>query len=211
MQEQLVYHQPKEEESMRIPGLTMLVALIAVALIGCGGGPKSLESASECDIPDWYSTVPQDPNYLFAARTAVSQDMQLALDKATTDGRAEIGRQTELKIQGLQKRFDEEVGVNADAQLMSQFTQANKTVVSTSLSGSRVKSQKLCKDSNLWRAYVLVEYPIGAANEALMQQIKKNNEMYTRFRSSQTFKELDNEVQKYEEWKKQQQAPPEQK
>jgi hypothetical protein len=33
--------------------------------------------------------------------------------------------------------------------------------------------------------------------------------MYTRFRSSQTFKELDDEVQKYEEWKKLQQAQPE--
>jgi hypothetical protein len=196
---------------MRITGLAVLVALIAVALAGCGGGPKSLQSVSECDIPEWYNTVPQDPNYLYAARTATSQDMQLAVDKAMTDGRAEIGRQTELKVQGLQKRFDEEVGLNADAQLMSQYTQATKTVVSTSLSGSRVKEQYQCKDGDLWRSYVLVEYPIGAANEALMQQIKKNNEMYTRFRASQAFKDLDTEVQKYEEWKKEQLAPPEPK
>lgn len=196
---------------MRIVGNAMLLALTAALFAGCGGSKQSLQSASECDIPDWYNTAPQDPNYLFAARTATSQDMQLALDKATTDGRAEVGRQTELKVQGLQKRFDEEVGVNADAQLMSQFTQANKTVVSTSLSGTRVKSQKLCKDGDLWRAYVLVEYPVGAANEALMQQIKKNNEMYTRVRSSQTFKELDGEVKQYEEWKKQQPAPLEEK
>jgi len=196
---------------MRISGLTLLVAVIAGVLIGCGGGPKTLQSVSECDIPEWYSNVPQDPNYLYAARTSTSQDMQLAQDKATTDGRAEIGRQTELKVQGLQKRFDEEVGLNADAQLMSQYTQATKTVVSTSLSGSRVKSQVLCKDGDLYRSYVLIEYPIGAANEALMQQIKKNNEMYTRFRASQAFKDLDGEVQKYEEWKKEQQAPPEMK
>ena len=196
---------------MRILGLTMLVALIAVVFVGCGGGPKTLQSVSECDIPEWYSNVPTDPNYLYAARTSTSQDMQLAQDKAATDGRAEIGRQTELKVQGLQKRFDEEVGLNADAQLMSQYTQATKTVVSTSLSGSRVKSQVLCKDGDLYRSYVLIEYPIGAANEALMGQIKKNNEMYTRFRASQAFKDLDGEVQKYEEWKKEQQAPPEAK
>jgi hypothetical protein len=196
---------------MRIAGLTVLTALIAVLVVGCGGGPKSLQAVSECDIPEWYSKVPQDPNYLFAARTATSQDMQLALDKATTDGRTEIGRQTDLKVQGLQKRFDEEVGLNTDAQLMSQFTQANKTVVSTSLSGSRVKEQVMCKDGDLYRAYVLVEYPIGAANEALMGQIKKNNEMYTRFRASQAFKDLDSEVLKYEQWKKEQLAPPEQK
>jgi hypothetical protein len=192
---------------MRIVGFTALVAVAAAALAGCGGGKQSLQSVSECDIPEWYSTPPQDANYLYTARTATSQDMQLALDKATTDGRTEIGRQTEVRVQGLQKRFDEEVGLNADAQLMSQFTQANKTVVSTSLSGSRLKSQYICKDGEMYRAYVLVEYPIGAANEALMQQIKKNNELYTRFRSSQAFKDLDAEVQKYEEWKKEQAAP----
>lgn len=196
---------------MRILGSVTLMTMAALLLLGCGGGPQSLQSASECDVPEWYSSVPSDANYLLAARTAVSQDMQIALDKAVTDGRAEIGRQTELKIQGLQKRFDEEVGLNADAKLMSQFTQANKTVVSTSLTGSRVRTQELCKDGSLWRAYVLVEYPIGAANQALMEQIKRNNEMHTRLRSCQTFKELDTEVQKYEELKKQQASPAEQK
>ncbi|HCV43308.1 MAG TPA: hypothetical protein DGH68_07470 [Bacteroidetes bacterium] len=192
---------------MRILGLTILFTVLAVLLLGCGGS-KSLQSASECDMPEWYSNVPQDPNYLFSAKSATSQDMQLSLDKATTDARTEIGRQTELKVQGLQKKFDEEVGVGNDAQLLQQFTQANKTVVSTSLSGTKVRSQKLCKDGDIWRSYVLVEYPVGAANEALMQQLKKNEQMYTRFRSSQTFKELDEDVQKYEDWKKTQQSQP---
>jgi hypothetical protein len=189
---------------MRFVGSLTLLCLTALALGACGGGPQTLQSTSECDIPDWYASVPVDAHYLLAARTAVSQDMQLALDKAVTDGRAEIGRQTEVKVQGLQKRFDEEVGLNSDAKLMSQFTQANKTVVSTSLSGSRVRSQELCQDGAMWRAYVLVEYPIGAANEALVQQIRKNNELMTRLRSSQAFKELEADAQKYEDSKKEQ-------
>lgn len=190
---------------MRIFCLTVLIAIVGLGFTGCG----SSKTTSDCEVPDWYLTVPQDPNFLFSAKSATSQDMQLALDKATTDARTEIGRQTEVRIQGLQKKFDEEVGVNADAQLLQQFTQANKTVVSTSLSGSRIKTQKICQDASTWRSYVLVEYPIGAANQALMEQLKKNEQMYTRFRSSQTFKELDDEVQKYEDWKKQQgQTPP---
>lgn len=196
---------------MRAIGLSVLFTLLASVLVGCGGGAKTLKTTSECEVPNWYTTVPRDTNYLLAARTATSQDMQMALDKATTDGRAEIGRQADVKVQALQKRFDEETGLNADAQLMSQFTQASKTVVSTSLSGSRVRTQDLCKEGTSWRAYVLIEYPIGAANEALMAQIKKNNDINTRLRASQTYKELDNEVQKYEAWKKEQKTPPEQK
>ncbi len=189
---------------MRFLGVALIIVSACLAVWGCGGS----KSMSDCEVPDWYLNVPQDPNYLLSAKSATSQDMQLAIDKATTDARTEIGRQADLKVQGLQKKFDEEVGVSTDPQLLQQFTQANKTVVSTSLTGSRVKTQKVCKDANSWRSYILVEYPIGAANQALMEQLKKNEQMYTRFRSSQAFKELDDEVQKYEEWKKQQEQTP---
>jgi len=38
----------------------------------------------------------------------------------------------------------------------------------------------------------------------MLQQIKSNEQMYTRFRAAQTYKELDDEVKKYEEWKEKQ-------
>jgi hypothetical protein len=126
----------------------------------------------------------------------------MAVDKAVLAGRTGIGRQVELKLNGMQKSFSEETGTADNAQLLQQFTSATKSIVSTSLSGSRVKFQKQIKDGNMWRSYALVEYPVGEANAALVQAIKKNNEMYTRFRASQSFEELDKEVQKYEESKK---------
>ncbi len=49
----------------------------------------------------------------------------------------------------------------------------------------------------------LMQYPIGAANEALVQQIKKNQDMYTKFQASKSFKELDDEVNKLDESKQQ--------
>jgi len=172
-------------------------------LLGCSG-TKPLQNVDTGDIPDWFVNIPKDPNIIYAAKTATSQDLQLAFDKATTDARTEIGRQVEIKVEGLQKRFQEETGTNADAQLLDQFTQANKTIVSTTLSGSRITKQKQLEDGNQWRTYVLVEYPVGAANEALLQQIKKNEQLYTRFRATQTFKELEDEVKRVEEAKKQQ-------
>jgi hypothetical protein len=44
--------------------------------------------------------------------------------------------------------------------------------------------------------------PIGEANTRILQQIKTRNEMYTRFRSTEAFKELEADAQKYEDWKK---------
>ncbi|HNR68994.1 MAG TPA: hypothetical protein PKN04_07310 [bacterium] len=184
---------------------SLMVVLTAVLLLaGCGGGSKELSAVNTGEVPDWFVNVPQDPNYLFAVQTATSQDLQLAIDKAITGARAEIGRQVDTKIKALQKSFQEEVGMGEDAQLLSQFTSATKTVVSTSLSGSRVRQQKQVRDGNMWRSYVMVEYPIGAANQALVNQLKANQQMYTRFRASETFKELEEEADKYDQFKKEQ-------
>jgi hypothetical protein len=186
--------------------MVLMVATMFVGMMGCGGS-RGTQSASTGDIPDWFTNIPQDPNFLYSANTQASQDLQLAIDKAVTGARSEIGRQLEVKLEGLQKKFTEETGTGNDAQLLQMFTQAEKTVVSTTLNGSRVKYQKQVKDGELWRSYVLVEYPIGAANSALMQQLKNNEQMYTRFRASESFKELQDEVDKYDKYKQGQEQP----
>lgn len=186
---------------MQILKSLLAAAIVTLVLVGCGGS-QPLQKTDTGDVPEWYSNPPADPNYLDAVNTATSKDMQTAVDKATQAARTELGRQVEVKINGLQKRFTEETGIGDDAQLLDQFTQASKTVVSTSLSGSKEKQKKIVKDGNNWRAYVLVEYPLGAAQEALREQIKKNEQLYTKFRASQTYKELDDEVQKYDQSKK---------
>jgi hypothetical protein len=189
---------------MRILSSIGFVIIIALTLVGCGSGSQSIGSTSTGDIPDWYNNVPKDPNVFFSTSSQVSGDMQLAVDKATSAARTELGRMVETKISGLQKRFTEETGTANNAQLLDMFTQASKNVVSTSLSGTKESKRKIVKDGNNWRAYVMVEYPVGAASEALMQQIKNNEQMFTRFRAAKTFEELDKEVKEYEEAKKKQ-------
>jgi hypothetical protein len=182
---------------MRNINILLALSIIALALLGCGGSQKTT------DTSDW-ETLPNDPNFFYAINTQVSPDMQLAINKATADARAEIARQVEVKVNGLQKKFMEETGLGDNAQLLSMFTEANKLVVSTALTGSRVAKQKTAREGNGWRAHVLVEFPIGAASQALQQQLKNREELYTRFRASQAYKELDDEVQKFEEWKQKQ-------
>lgn len=177
--------------------------VFALVLAGCGGS-KSLQNVSVGEVPDWFTIPPQDPNFLYAARTATSRDLGLAIDKAVTNARAEIARQYEVKVTGLSKSFQEEIGSSEDSDINKTFSQTIKTVVSTQLMGSRASKTTYVRDGSYYRAYVLVEYPIGAANQAFMNALKANQNMYTRFRSSNAFKEMDDEVKRYEEWQKEQ-------
>lgn len=186
---------------MRFKSLLFVCFTGMIILSGCSSN-KGLTDASTGDIPDWFINVPNDPDYFFAAQTSTSRDLQTAINKATTDARAEIGRQSNVKVEGVQKSFTEEVGADEDAQFLQMFTQANRTIVSESLTGSAIREQHHHRDGQLWRVYVLVEFPVGAANLALMEQLKQNEQMYTRFRSSQAFEDLDEEIQRYEEFKR---------
>ena len=86
------------------PVILSILSVLAIAALlgGCAGtgGWNKIDT-------------PNDPNYLFATGNAESQDLQLAIDKATLNARAEIGRMLELKINGLQKSFAEEAKIKS--------------------------------------------------------------------------------------------------
>ena len=45
---------------------------------------------------------------------------------------------------------------------------------------------------------------MGAVNAAMVDKIKADKQMYTRFKAAEAFKDLEKEVEKYEEYKKDQ-------
>lgn len=187
-----------------VRGSLVIAALVLVA--GCGGTAKTgitppatskiVESA-----PDWYKQPPQDPNFIFATGTATSRDMQLARDKAADAARMEIAKSIEARFDGLSKRFQEEVGTSVDAQYLDQFTQATKAVVSQVLSGVTIEKSDFTAEAGVFRSYVLMKMSLTASSQALLNKVKQQEQLYTRFRSTQVFDELQKEVEGIKEQK----------
>ncbi|MCK5076467.1 MAG: LPP20 family lipoprotein [Calditrichia bacterium] len=181
-----------------------LMILMAVYFASCGGSKPATENKTNVDVPSWFISPPQDPNFIYATGTGESVNMQIAINKAKQEGSVAVAQQLTVKMKGLVKKFEEEIGTGEETTLLSQFTQATKAVINTELVGSKVNEQEIRKEGKLYTVFVLMEMPIGAASEALMDKLKKKEEMYTRFRSTQTFKELDKEINDYENYKKNQ-------
>lgn len=189
---------------MKFRSLLLMLAFLSLFLMFCGGSKQMVQTeqpANESPCPDWFTNVPEDPDYLFAAATATSKDLQMAINKAKQDARVDIGAQMETRLQGLVKQFQEEIGTGEDSQINSQFTTVSKTVVSTTLNGCKAKNQTTKKEGTLWRACILMEYPIGAANAQFLQQLKNNDLLRQKAAATDAFKELETEVQKFEEEK----------
>jgi hypothetical protein len=190
---------------------TRLLGSLALVLVAaaCSHRPRSTDISPPANretvrnLPNWYLKPPTDPNYLFGAATAVSRDVQVSINKAQAEARNTIAQQLELKYGALNKRFVEEVGRDG-SQLLDQYTQVYKGVVSQVMYGSRPRQQTLRTEGDVYRAVVLMELPIGEMSKKLLEQIRAQEQLYTRFRASEAFKELDAEVRKYDEWKREQ-------
>ena len=177
--------------------ITLLnVFIVAIGFWGCASsGPKNLKS-----LPGWYEDPPSaDEKYLYAAAMGESRDMVVATKKAKTDARADLAQQMAAKVQNLEKLFSEEVGTDAQSELLEQFTSVTKIITSETLHGTQEEEKEVqeLKDGTV-RVYVLMTLPIGSANQALMTKLKANEHLYTRFRASQAFEELDADIKAYE-------------
>jgi hypothetical protein len=187
-------------------------AVLAFALLTAGAcrGPKTADLTpppsreTVRNLPKWYLKPPRDDKFAFGTATAVSQDLQVSIDKAQAEARNVVAQQLEVKYGALTKRFVEETGRNVDAQLLDEYTQVYKATVSQVLYGSRPREQTVRAEGPVYRAFVLVELPLGEASKRLMDQVRANEQMYTRFRASEAYKELEAEVQRYEAWKRSQ-------
>ncbi|MEP7347683.1 MAG: hypothetical protein ABI877_20605 [Gemmatimonadaceae bacterium] len=154
------------------------------------------------NLPGWFAKPPVDDKFLYGPATAVSRDLQMSINKAETEGRNGIAQQLEVRFSALNKRFAEEVGRDGGSQLLDQYTQVYKSTVSQMLYGSRTRQQVLRTEGSVYRAFVLMELPIGEMSKKLMDQIRAQEQLYTRFRATEAFKELDAEIERYETWKR---------
>lgn len=158
-------------------------------------------------MPSWFlDNRPMDPHHIFAAATATAPKLELASSKATSQARGDIAAKIEVRFQGLTKQFQEEVGSGPNAESVSQFTKAYKSVVNRTINGSEVVKRKVKREDGGYRAYVLLRMPIGDAQEKLLDKIETQRNAYTRFRSSQAFEELEQEVENHRQREEEREA-----
>ena len=194
----------------RVAKKMLFLGSVIIIWAGCSGpvaGPveRPAETVATAETtasgpPDWFLNLPDNPKYIYAVGTHRSKSMEMALSDAKHSAQTEMTSQLEVKISAMFKRFREEVGMGEDAELRATATAASKGVTSSALKGARVAKQDIDQEKgdeyDLYRAYVLMELPIKAMHSALVGEVKQDTDMYTRFRASEGFKELESEVAK---------------
>lgn len=130
--------------------------------------------------------------------------MNFARDKAAQNAMRQISLAMETKFSALQKQFQEEIGTAEESQYLEQFTVSSKAVMSQVLNGLQMEKSELQNENGVFRAYVRYAIPVGRGLQALDQRLSREEELYTRFRASEAYEEMEDEIEQYEQWKAEQ-------
>lgn len=156
---------------------------------------KKQVTESVAEAPEWFTQPPEDTIRINAVATDYSTDMQLAIDKAVHDAKAHLADKLQGLMNGKVKKYIAETGVADNVEMTKEFSKVSSGLfTNVSLSGYTVAKQKVIPQGNGYRAYVLVNYPVGEANRVLIDQVKQNAILSSKLQASKAYAELEKEV-----------------
>jgi hypothetical protein len=136
---------------------------------------------------------------------AESRNLQTGIDKVELEARAKLSRALESKTSSLQKKFQEEVG----KEFSDHFSQTVKNLSDRMLRGSTLSETRFEQDGEgNYRVYGLMVLDSDAYLKALAGDLEADKAQRDRFRASRAYKELNEEIRAFQEWKKEEAAAP---
>jgi len=156
---------------------------------------KSVVSAA----PDWYIKPPQDTAKIFAPGTATSGDLQLAMDESSMAAKRTLADSLKGLLSGKMKQFVSESGSGDSVPTKEVESVTTDVITEVNVAGYHQVDAKVIPEGTQYRAYVLLEYPIAQANQALDNRVKQDPDLETKLRASKAFEDLERDIEKSRE------------
>lgn len=148
------------------------------------------------ELPSWYANPPVDEFSIFAPGNGTSSDLQFAEDKAVLGAKRALADRIKSVLSAKMKQIVSESGADENSQLIRNGEQTTTNLITeVNLSGYNITQKKFVPAGTQYRAYVLLQYPLGNANRILVDQINKNSLLESKLRASKAFQELERDIQ----------------
>ena len=152
--------------------------------------------ASVDDLPSWYTSPPSDEFSIYAPGTSTSADLQFAEDKAVLAAKRSMADRINSKLSSKMKEFLAESGAGENTQVQAESERVTSNLITeVNLAGYTITQKKFIPAGQQYRAYVLLQYPLGSANRILVDQVNKSSILQGKVRASKAFQELEKDIQ----------------
>ena len=186
------------------------VVAIAIGLGACQTNKESITSNPQIvyqtntvskqieQIPEWYLNIPSADDTIYSSGSARAPDLQLAVDIAIMNAKTTLADRINGKLDSMTKSFIAKIGSNdLDTSVLTEIEKTSKNVIaSVDVAGYVVDKSDITQEGTQYRAYVLLAYNNEEATKIMMNRMKRDRMIYSRIRSTEAWKELENEVNK---------------
>ena len=152
-------------------------------------------------IPEWYLNIPSADDTIYSSGSARAPDLQLAVDIAIMNAKTTLADRINGKLDSMTKSFVAKIGSDdLDTSVLNEIEKTSKNVIaSVDVAGYVVDKSDITQEGTQYRAYVLLAYNSEEATKIMMNRMKRDRMIYSRIRSTEAWKELENEVNKSKE------------
>mgnify|MGYP003152963802 FL=1 len=186
------------------------VVAIAIGLGACQTNKESITANPQIvyqtntvskqieQIPEWYLNIPSADDTIYSSGSARAPDLQLAVDIAIMNAKTTLADRINGKLDSMTKSFVAKIGSNdLDTSVLNEIEKTSKNVIaSVDVAGYIIDKSDVTQEGTQYRAYVLLAYNNEEATKVLMNRMKRDKMIYSRIRSTEAWKELENEVNK---------------
>ena len=189
------------------------VVAIAIGLGACQTNKESITANPQIvyqtntvskqieQIPEWYLNIPSADDTIYSSGSAKAPDLQLAVDIAVINAKSTLADRINGKLDSMTKSFVAKIGSNdLDTSVLNEIEKVSKNVIaSVDVAGYIIDKSDVTQEGTQYRAYVLLAYNNEEATKVLMNRMKRDKMIYSRIRSTEAWKELEDEVNKSKE------------
>ena len=186
------------------------VVAIAIGLGACQTNKESITANPQIvyqtntvskqieQIPEWYLNIPSAEDTIYSSGSARAPDLQLAVDIAIMNAKTTLADRINGKLDSMTKSFVAKIGSNdLDTSVLNEIEKVSKNVIaSVDVAGYIIDKSDVTQEGTQYRAYVLLAYNNEEATKVLMNRMKRDRMIYSRIRSTEAWKELEEEVNK---------------
>ena len=186
---------------------------IAIGLSACQTNKESIMGRPEVvykysnvnqqieKIPEWYLQIPSADDTIYSSGSAKAPDLQLAVDIAIMNAKTTLADRINGKLDSMTKSFVAKIGSDdLDTSVLTEIEKTSKNVIaSVDVAGYVVDKSDITQEGAQYRAYVLLAYNSEEATKIMMNRMKRDRMIYSRIRSTEAWKELEDEVNKSKE------------
>ena len=149
------------------------------------------------NIPKWCLNPPMSDLSLAACGTGDSASMNMARNRAVLDAKRQLADSIDSEISSRMEDFLKSTGMDANEQVKqaSEIVTKNTTIQAKLLGYKQTKTDAFSMNGK-YQFYVLIEYPISKANQALLNQIKQDEILSTQKDADKAMAELEAEIEK---------------